>query len=160
GLDANADHARQEEHHGVAAGLRRLLETLDPSLLDLLDLFQDEPPALQVALQLSQGIGWYRLALGRAQGLQEVGGGPQVLVEAADTEARQGRFDAIDDTAYFANKTLMLAARPLGILLRKRRDHHHLAVVPFPTQPAEKGTFEELCVEPVGLGAPVLTWHG
>src|SRR5262249_36031172 len=81
-------------------------------------------------------------------------------VEAADTEARQGRLDAVDDTTDLANKGLVLTAGPLGILLRERRDCCHLAVIPFPAQPAEKGTLEELGVEPVGLGAPVLTWHG
>ena len=51
----------------------------------------------------------------------------------------------------------MLAVGPLGIFLSKGRDRHHLAVIALTAQPAEKGTFEELGVEPVGLGAPVLT---
>src|SRR5262249_39009479 len=159
-LDANPNHARQEEHHGVGAGPRRLLEALEPSLLDLLDLLQEEPPALQVALQLGQRVGRDWLVLGRAQGLQAFSGRLQFRVEPADAETCQGRFDAVDNAAYLANKALVLAAGPLGILLRERRDHRHLAVVPLPAQPAEKGALEELGIEPVGLGAPVLTRHG
>jgi hypothetical protein len=35
-----------------------------------------------------------------------------------------------------------------------------LAVISLPAQPAEKGALEELGVETVGLGAPVLARHG
>jgi hypothetical protein len=49
---------------------------------------------------------------------------------------------------------------PLAIsTLGKGRDRHHLAVIPFAAQPAEEGTLEELGVQPVGLGTPVLTRH-
>src|SRR6476619_3366008 len=45
---------------------------------------------------------------------------------------------------------------PLGILVLGCRDRHHLAVITLAAQPAEKGAFEQLGVEPIGLGAPVL----
>src|SRR6516165_12091240 len=40
------------------------------------------------------------------------------------------------------------------------RDCHHLAVIPFAAQPAEKSTFKQLGIEPVCLGAPVLARYG
>src|SRR5450755_2372666 len=49
---------------------------------------------------------------------------------------------------------------PLGIFVLGSRDRHHLAVISFAAQPAEKGALEQLGVETVGLGAPVLARHG
>src|SRR5262249_42073602 len=46
-----------------------------------------------------------------------------------------------------------------GILLWGSRNRPHFAVVPLAAQPAEKGAFEVLGVEAVGLGAPVLPRH-
>ena len=40
------------------------------------------------------------------------------------------------------------------------RDRHHLAVISLAAQPAEKGALEQLGVETVGLGAPVLARYG
>ena len=48
----------------------------------------------------------------------------------------------------------------LGILLRQRRNRHHLAVITLAAQPAEKRAFEQFRVKPVGLGAPVLARYG
>src|SRR5262245_12181860 len=80
-------------------------------------------------------------------------------IEVADTEPRQGRLDAIEDGSVLANKGLTLAVRALGIFLCEGRDRAHLAVHPLATQPAEKGAFELLGVEPVGLSTPVLARH-
>jgi hypothetical protein len=44
----------------------------------------------------------------------------------------------------------------LGVLLREGRYGGHLAMVPLAAQPAEKGALELLCIEPIGLGTPVL----
>jgi hypothetical protein len=44
-----------------------------------------------------------------------------------------------------------------GIFIPDCRDCDHLAVITFAAQPTEKGTFEQLGVETVGLGAPVFT---
>ena len=41
-----------------------------------------------------------------------------------------------------------------------RRDRGHAAVAPFAAQPAEEGALEQLGVEPVGLGPPVLPRDG
>ena len=53
----------------------------------------------------------------------------------------------------------MLAVGPLGILILYRRDLDHLAVITLAAQPAEKGAFEQLRVETVSLGAPMLARH-
>ena len=42
------------------------------------------------------------------------------------------------------------------ILILHRRDLDHLAVITLAAQPAEKGAFEQLRVETVSLGAPML----
>src|SRR5271154_3410029 len=53
----------------------------------------------------------------------------------------------------------MLAVGPLGILVLHCRDRDHLAVITLAAQPAKKGAFEQLGVEPVSLGAPMLARH-
>src|SRR3977135_643698 len=53
----------------------------------------------------------------------------------------------------------MLAVGPLGILVLHRRDLDHLAVITLAAQPAEKGAFEQLGVETISLGAPMLARH-
>ena len=80
----------------------------------------------------------------------------ELRIEVADAEPRQGRLDAVDDSGLLANEGLALAVGALGIFLCEGRDRSHLAVLPLAAQPAEKGAFELLGVEPVGLGAPVL----
>src|SRR5258708_14589902 len=52
-----------------------------------------------------------------------------------------------------------LAVGPLGIFVLGCRDRHHLAVITLTAQPAEKRAFEQLGVEPIGLGTPVLARH-
>ena len=53
----------------------------------------------------------------------------------------------------------MLAVGPLGILVLHCRDRDHLAVITLAAQPAKKGAFEQLGVEPISLGAPMLARH-
>src|SRR6516162_5476001 len=50
----------------------------------------------------------------------------------------------------------MLAVRPLGILVLHCRDLDHLAVITLAAQPAKKRAFEQLGVESVSFGAPML----
>jgi len=50
----------------------------------------------------------------------------------------------------------VLTVRSFGILLRKRRNGSHLAVIPLAAKPAEKGAFQAAEIEPIGLGSPVL----
>ena len=53
----------------------------------------------------------------------------------------------------------MLAVGPLGILVLHRRDLDHLAVITLAAQPTKKGAFEQLGVETVSLGTPMLARH-
>src|SRR5216684_783563 len=134
----------------------RLLHTLQASVFDLPYLITDEPPARHVATQLSQGVGRDRLALGGAQALKAFGGLLQLGIEAADAEPDQRCFHSVDDPTLLSDEALVLAVGPLGIFVLGCRDRHHLAVITLTAQPAEKRAFEQLGVEPIGLGTPVL----
>src|ERR1700738_2478780 len=59
-----------------------------------------------------------------------------------------------------ACEALALAVGPLGIFVLDCRDRDHLAVITLAPQPTEKGAFEQLGVETIGLGAPVLARYG
>jgi len=63
---------------------------------------------------------------------------------------------AVDDRGLLANQGLVFAVGTLGILILKRGDRGHLAVLSLAAQPAEKGAPQAPNIEPVGLGAPVL----
>src|SRR5262249_49395242 len=139
---------------------KRLLETLQASILDLPDLITDEPPAHHVATQLSQRVGWDRLALGCAQAVQAFGGLLQLGIEAADAKPNQRCFHSVDDPTLLSDEALALPVGPLSIFVLDCRDRDHLAVITLAPQPAEKGAFEQLGVETIGLGAPVLASHG
>jgi hypothetical protein len=56
---------------------------------------------------------------------------------------RQRRLHPVDDPALLANEAFALAIGPLGILLRQRRDRHHLCMITLAAQPAEKRAFEQ-----------------
>ena len=111
-------------------------------------------------MELSQRVGRDRLALGRAQAFKAFGRFLQLGIEAADAEPGQCCFHSVDDPTLLSDEALALAVGPLGIFLLDRRDRHHLAVITLAAQPAEKGAFEQLGVEPVGLGAPVFARYG
>src|SRR5207253_419507 len=138
----------------------RLLKALQASILDLPYLFTQQQPPHHVATQLSQRVERDRLALRRAQTLKTVGGLLQLGIEATDAEPAQRRLHSVDDPILLSNEVLALAVGPLGIFVLDCRDRNHLAVITFAAQPAEKGAFEQLGVEAVGLGAPVLTRYG
>src|SRR4029453_8460143 len=71
--------------------------------------------------------------------------------------ADQRCFHPVDDPPLLSDQALVLAVGPPGIFVLECRDRDHLAVITLAAQPAEKGAFEQLGVEPVGLGATVLT---
>src|SRR5262245_32934944 len=139
-LDANADHARQEQNHGVWSRLRCPPETLQTGSLDLPYLIDDEPPAFHVATQFRQRVRRDRLTLGRTQATKALGGLLQLRIEVADAEPRQGRFHAIDDASLLANEVVPLTVGPLGIFVLDGGDRDHLAVITLAAQPAQKGT--------------------
>src|SRR5215475_10453770 len=142
--------------------IRCLLETLPACLLDLPDLITDEPPSLHVATQLSQRVWRYWLVLGRAQIFEAPGGLLQLRIEAADAEPNQRCFHSVDDPTLLSNEALALTVGPFGIFVFYCWDLDHLAVIALAAQPAEKGAFEQLGVETIGLRTATLeawmTW--
>src|SRR5882757_7722979 len=137
----------------------RLLETLQTCFLDLPDLIIDEPSAFHVATQLSQCVGRDRLTLRRAQTVEALGGPFQLGIEAADAEPNQRRLHSVDDTASLSDEAVTLAVGSLGIFVLYCRDRDHLAVITLAAQPAEKAAFEQLGIETISLGAPMLARH-
>ena len=111
-------------------------------------------------MQLSSRVGRYWFALGRAQIFKAPGGLLQLGIEAADAQPDQRCFHSVDNPSLLSDEALALAVGPLGIFVLGSRDRHHLAVISLAAQPAEKGALEQLGVETVGLGAPVLARHG
>src|SRR5215475_12893157 len=156
-LDTNPDYARQQAHHCVWSFIGHALQTLKASILDLPDLITDQPTALHIATHLGQRVGRYWLALGRAQIFEALGSLLQFGIEAADAEPAQRCFHPVDNPSLLSDETLALAVGALGIFILDCRDCDHLAVITFAAQPTEKGAFEQLGVETVGLGAPVFT---
>jgi hypothetical protein len=63
---------------------------------------------------------------------------------------------AVDEAGAFADQRFALAARPPGVFRLERRDRRHRAVIAFAPQPAEKGSFQRLDIQPIGLRPAVL----
>jgi hypothetical protein len=82
------------------------------------------------------------------------------VIEAADAKPNQRCFHSVDDPTLLSDEALALTVGPLGIFVLDCRDRDHLAVITLAPQPAEKGAFEQLGVETIGLGAPVLARYG
>jgi hypothetical protein len=80
----------------------------------------------------------------------------QTRLEIADAEARQGAPHAVDEAGAFADQRFALAARPPGVFRLERRDRRRRAVIAFAPQPAEKGSFQQLDIQPIGLRPAVL----
>src|SRR5260370_24985766 len=66
-------------------------------------------------------------------------------------------FHPVDNSSLLSDKALALAVGSLGIFILDCRNSDHLAVTTSAAQPTEKGAFEQLGVETVGLGASVFT---
>jgi hypothetical protein len=96
----------------------------------------------------------------RAQAAEPLGRLAQRRLEAPDAEAGQGALDPVHDAGALADQARVLSVRALGILLLEGRDRRHAAGVPFAAQPAEEGALEQLGVEPIRLGPPMLPRHG
>src|SRR5215469_7994408 len=83
-------------------------------MLDLLDLLVDKPEMCHSTLQLRQCVGRNDATLRRPQPRKPFRCFAQFRVEAADTEANQRRFHAVNDAGAFSNQLLALAGRALG----------------------------------------------
>src|SRR5262245_37933541 len=136
--------------------LGRLLQTLEPSLLDLANLFHDELPAFYVAVQFGKRIGRNGFAFGCAHVFQALRRLLQLGVEVANAKPRQSGLHAVDDASSLADQGLMLPVRSFGIFFRQSWNRDHLAVIALAAQPTKKGAFQELSIEPVRLGTAVL----
>ena len=66
GLNTDADHAGQQQHHGMRTFLGSLFQNVEPRLLNLTDLLLHDPVALQIALERGQCVWRDWLTLGRA----------------------------------------------------------------------------------------------
>ena len=80
--------------------------------------------------------------------------------ETADAQASEGGLDPVNLAGALADQTLMLAGRAFRVLLFEGGHRGHAAVPALTTQPTQDSAFEQLGVEPVRLGAPVLAGHG
>src|SRR5260221_4440705 len=133
--------------------------TVRALLLYLADLIIGEPQALHVPTYLSQRVGRDWLALRRAQAVKARAGPFQLRIEAADAEPNQRCLHSVDDPTSLSDEAVMLAVGPLGILVLHCGDLADLAVFTLAAQPAKKGAFDQLGVEPIGLGTPMLARH-
>src|SRR6516225_4277153 len=119
--------------------------------LDLPDLLGEQAQSRHLAPQLCQRVRRYRLSLRRAQPLELLRGCAQGRLEAADAEPCERALNSVANARALADEVLALAARPLGVFLLQARDRRHAAVLPLAAQPAEKGSFQQCRIEPIGL---------
>ena len=68
-------------------------------------------------------------------------------------------FHSVDNPVLLSDEVLAFAVGPLGIFVFDCWDRHHLAVITLPAQPAEKGAFEQIGVEPVGTSNAIERLH-
>ena len=62
-------------------------------------------------------------------------------------------------TGAFADQRLALTARPPGVFHLERRDRRHRAMAALTPQPAQKSSFQQTDIQPVGLGSPMFARH-
>src|SRR5215470_2504713 len=136
-----------------------LFYSLLASLLDLLDLADNEPQPRQIALQLGQGIWRHRRALRGVHGCQTFGRLAQGWFEIANAQPGQRALHAVDKPRAFLDQALALPIGPLGILFGKRRHAHHAAMAAFPSQPPQEPPLEQFGVQPIGLGPSMFPRH-
>ena len=77
-------------------------------------------------------------------------------LEMAQTEPHQGALHAVDQASALADQRLALAARPPVVFGLECRHRRHPAVITLAAQPAEKGAFQQLDIEPIGLRPTML----
>src|SRR5215211_769422 len=155
-LDADPDDSRQQADHGVLSLPGCLLQALCPCCLNRLDLVLHKAQARHIALQLGQGVRRHCHAFWRAQRLEALRCAAQGRLEAANAQASQSALHPVHDPGALTDKDLALAVRTFGVLLLERGHRGHVAVVWLAAEPAQESALEQLGVEPIRLGAPVL----
>src|SRR5260370_1173114 len=80
----------------------------------------------------------------------------QRRLEVSNTEAGQTALHPVYNARALTNDPLTLTVRALHILLRKRRNRCHVAVIWFTTQPADEDAFEQPGVESTCFRAAML----
>src|SRR6202162_4650191 len=103
----------------MACGL--LLQSFLTSLLDLLDLADDEAQARHIALQLGRDIRRQHRALRRVQCCKTFRRLAQGWFEVANAQPGEGPLHSVDDARAFPDQALALPIGPLGVLIRKCR---------------------------------------
>ena len=83
----------------------------------------------------------------------------QSRLEVPDTQPGEATLHPVHDTRALADQVLALAVRALGILLLKRRDRDHAAMIRLAAKPADEDALEQLSVEPIRLRPPMLARH-
>src|SRR5271169_2587830 len=68
-------------------------------------------------------------------------------------------FHPIDEAAAGVDPALALAGGAFGVFLRQRRDRRHAAMVGLAAQPAQERAHQQLRVEPIRLGATMISLY-
>src|SRR5713101_111439 len=157
GLDPDADNAGQQSHHCVCRFVWRSSDTLQPCLLDRLDLLSNDIEPRHVAADLAQCVGWKHDLFRCLQALKPCRRVAQIRLEVADAKPGQGRLHSVDNAGPLVNQARALPTRSFGIFLIDGRHGDHAAVAAFSAKPAEKHAHEHRRIEPIGLRAPMLT---
>src|SRR6516164_7638315 len=136
------------------------LQPLEARRLDLPDLLGKQAQSRHLASQLRQRVRRHRFPLWCAQPLELLRGRTQGCFEAADAEPCKRAFNPVANARALADELFAVAARPFGVFLFQARDRCHAAVFPLAAQPAEKGSFQQCRVEPIGLRPAMFTRNG
>ncbi len=146
-FDANANNTGEQSDHRLRFFLRRLFQALRTRLLNFLDLVHDKTQSRHVSTKFEKCICRERNPLRRDQRCETFRCLAQRRLEASNTEAGQTTLHPVYNARTLTNESLALTVRALRILLRQRRNRHHVAVIWFTTQPADEDAFEQSSVE-------------
>src|SRR4029077_8760142 len=128
--------------------------------LDLPDLLGEQAQSRHLAPQFGQRVRRCRLSLRRAPPLELLRGCAQGRFEAADAEPCERALNSVANARALADEVLALAAPPPGVFLLQARRPRPPEVFPPAAEPAEKGSFQQCRVEPIGLRPAMFTRNG
>ncbi len=124
-FDAQSDDAGQQPNICVRRALRRVLQVLQASLLNFLDLLTQNGQSGKVASDFRECVRGDQVSSGVRSASTSSGALRSSGLKPRMPSSRQSRLHAIDDTRAFTGQAFPLAARPFGILLLDRRDRDH-----------------------------------